>query len=132
MNNVATSLVQQRVPRSFYQQSPTSPSRPSSALAPPPQTEILHQATLWVDKALQLASSITAADGRTEECDIGCAVATHNLGEIAEMAGDLEEANKRYAEARSLAKGIGYDEGVQQAVEGMRRIHNKKKEGGKG
>jgi hypothetical protein len=32
---------------------------------------------------------------RDDECDLGCAVATHNLGEFAEMDGDIAEARRK-------------------------------------
>lgn len=59
---------------------------------------------------------------RTEECDVGCAVATHNLGELAEMAGDVEEARRKYEEAQSLSKVIGFEDGVRNAAEGLKRL----------
>lgn len=79
------------------------------------------QATLWATNALTLSQSIKPPD-RTEECDIGCAVATHNLGEFAEMAGDLPVATNYYREAESLAKGIGFEDGVKNAQEGLARV----------
>ena len=59
---------------------------------------------------------------RTSECDDGCAVATYNLGEFAEMEGNIREARKRYDEAASLSKAIGYREGIEAAREAMKRI----------
>lgn len=79
------------------------------------------QATLWATNALHLSQSIKPPD-RTEECDIGCAVATHNLGEFAEMAGDLPVAIKYYREAESVGKGIGFEDGVKNAQEGLARV----------
>jgi hypothetical protein len=40
------------------------------------------------------------APDRDTECDMGCAVATHNIGEFAEMDGDIAEARRKYEEAR--------------------------------
>ena len=72
-------------------------------------------------QALALAASIEPPD-RTEECDQGCVVATHNLGEFAEMDGNITEARERYEEAGSIAHAIGFEEGVVQADEGLKRI----------
>ena len=52
-------------------------------------------------------------------------MATHNLAEFAEMDGDVVEAERRYKEARSLAKGIGFDEGVKNADKGLERLRAK-------
>lgn len=59
---------------------------------------------------------------RTDECDQACAVATHNLGEFAEMDGNIAEARKKFEEAKSLSKGLGFREGVVNAEEALRRI----------
>lgn len=59
---------------------------------------------------------------RNGECDIGCAVATHNLGEFAEMDGDLVAARKWFEDARRRAKQTGFKEGVERAEEGLRRV----------
>lgn len=53
---------------------------------------------------------------------MGCAVATHNLGEFAEMLGDTQEAARRYEEARNLAREIGFQEGVTNAEQGLARV----------
>ena len=89
---------------------------------PPTPADFRAQATLWAQKALKLAQSITPPD-RTEECDIGCVVVTHNLGELAEMAGDVAKASKLYLEAEGLAKGLGFEQGIGQAQEALKRIN---------
>lgn len=53
---------------------------------------------------------------------MGCAVATHNLGEFAEMDGDVAEARRRYEEAKGLSKAIGFTEGVINSENGLRRV----------
>ena len=53
---------------------------------------------------------------------MGCAVATHNLGEFAEMDGDIAEARRRYEEAKGLSKAIGFQEGVVNAGKGLKRL----------
>jgi hypothetical protein len=78
-------------------------------------------ARAWAEKAIALAAKITPP-GRTEECDVGCAVAIHNLGEFAEMNGNIAEARKKFEEAKGLAKAIGFQEGVINSEEALRRL----------
>lgn len=85
------------------------------------------QGRLWAQKAIELAAGIKPPV-RDEECDMACAVATHNLGEFAEMEGKIKEARKWYNEAKSLAKAIGFEEGVQMADEGVKRLKGRKDE----
>ena len=81
----------------------------------------------WADKALAVAAQITPP-ARTAECDVGCATATHNLGEFAEMDGDLREARRRYDEAAQLAKVLAYAEGIQASRDGLKRLAEREKE----
>jgi hypothetical protein len=147
MNNLATSIAQQRPPPSFTNPAPSpersrtdsksllktkSSFKPSTTQTPesmPSPADYRAQATLWAKNALALSQSIKPPD-RTDECDIGCAVTTHNLGEFAEMAGDLGVAVRYYQEAESLAKGIGFEDGVKNAQEGLVRIRKMGEEKG--
>jgi hypothetical protein len=106
MNNLSATLSQQ----------PITPTLPLSR-----EQLVTDSATPWAQKALKLANSIKPPD-RTEECDLGCAVAMHNLAEFAEMLGDRELARQRYLEARSLAREMGVEEGVMKAEEGLKRV----------
>ncbi|SLM36272.1 Tetratricopeptide-like helical domain [Lasallia pustulata] len=108
MNNLSISLAQQNPP-------PT-PSEP-------PQSRSAHIsfARAWAEKSLAIAATIEPPL-RTEECDTGCAAATHNLGEFAEMDGDVAEARRRYEEARGLSGAIGFEEGVRNAEAGLKRL----------
>lgn len=132
MNNLAISISQQRPPPSFNAQNngiptpdvPPNPSTPEPLHTPLPLTE---QARQWATKAVNLASSIAPPD-RDEECDFACAVATHNLGEFAEMEGRIAEARRRYTEAASLAKVLGFEEGLQNSQEGLNRLKGKEDE----
>jgi len=38
------------------------------------------------------------------------------------MDGDIAEARRKYEEARSIAKAIAFQDGVNNAAEGLRRI----------
>ena len=86
-----------------------------------PRTILIEQARQWATKALALSSTIQPPN-RNEECDVGCAVATHNLGEFFEMEGKVGEARVKYEEAASLAKAMGFTEGYTNAKEGLKRL----------
>ena len=86
-----------------------------------PRTVLIDQARQWATKALAQAAAIKPPD-RNEECDVGCAVATHNLGEFFEMEGKITEARQKYEEAASLAKAMGFAEGQTNARAGLKRL----------
>ncbi|KAH0615297.1 uncharacterized protein H6S33_000933 [Morchella sextelata] len=115
MNNLSTSLAQQPLP-------PHAPITRHQLIA--------DSAVKWAEKALALANTITPP-ARTDECDTGCVAATYNLGEFAEMLGDKETARRRYAEAASLARGLGMAEGVERAEEALGRLERGGKRGEK-
>ena len=125
MSNLATSLAQQspraaRAAQAYAEsrniQSPSAPSGPVAT-----RESMIENARLWAEKALVLAQQIKPPQ-RTEECDVGCVVATHNMGELAEMAGDKDAAVRRYEEALSLSRGIGFQDGVEMASERLRDL----------
>lgn len=127
MNNLASSLAQQspRAARAVqtYSQSTSIPNTSSATAAGPVATreQMVESARLWAQKALDVAKGIQAPE-RTEECDVGCVVAMHNLGEFAEMGRDVQTARKRYAEAVGLARKIGFREGVENGEERLRKL----------
>lgn len=82
---------------------------------------MVESAKAWAHKALDVAGSLKPPV-RNEECDVGCAVATHNLGEFAEMNKDLVEAKKRYQEAVAISRAIGFEEGVEQSSARLREL----------
>ncbi len=108
MNNLSISLAQQNPP--------ATPNQP-----PISRPALVSNAREWAKKAIALAA-IVEPPKRTEECDIGCAVATHNLGEFAEMDGDITEARRRYEEAKSLSRALGFTDGVKNAEKGLKRL----------
>lgn len=110
VNNLSISLAQQ--------EPPPTPGQPAASRA-----QLVSNARAWAEKALAVAAKIAPPE-RTEECDVGCVVATHNLGEFAEMDGNIREARRRFDEALSLAKAIGFQEGVQQSEEALKRVGN--------
>jgi flagellar biosynthesis/type III secretory pathway protein FliH len=58
---------------------------------------------------------------------MGCAVATHNLGEFFEMEGKIQDARKKYEEAAALAKKVGFSEGTTNARAGLKRLKEMEK-----
>ncbi|KAF2426492.1 hypothetical protein EJ08DRAFT_593691 [Tothia fuscella] len=130
MNNLAASLAQQSPPKSFNSPTQASQLKSTSSKSPPSYADYRDQASLWAKHAIALSQSIAPPD-RTEECDVGCVVATHNLGEFAEMSGKVAEASRLYYEAESLAKGMKYEDGIAQARQGLARLAGEKPEIGR-
>lgn len=126
MSNLASSLGQQS-PRAAaaaqaYASSRTISSGERPSNGPPASKEaMVENARTWAQKALELAATIKPPE-RDEECDVGCVVATHNLGEFAEMLGNTTEAKKRYEESVALARAVGFQEGVETSSERLRAL----------
>jgi hypothetical protein len=110
VNNLSISLAQQ--------DPPPTPGQP-----PVSRSALVGNAREWAKMALAVASKIQPPE-RNEECNVGCAVATHNLGEFAEMDGDIAEARKCYEEAGSLARAMGFQEGVVNSEAALKRLGN--------
>ncbi|CAG5158506.1 uncharacterized protein ALTATR162_LOCUS5114 [Alternaria atra] len=121
MNNISTCLVQQTPPSTTdaITMAPEPTDFPVSNSAP--RTLLIDQARQWAERALAQAAQIKAPE-RNQECDMGCAVATHNLGEFFEMEGKVGEARQRYEEAAALAKKMGFAEGLTNARAGLKRV----------
>ena len=112
MNNLSISLAQQLPP--------------SSEKTVATRSQLVSNAREWAQKAISITANIEPPE-RTEECDVSCAVATHNLGEFAEMLGDVKEARKRFVEAMSLAQAVGFKEGVINSGMALRRLDGRDK-----
>ena len=129
MSNLASSLAQQspRAARAAqaYAESRNIQSSPTPSGPVATRETMIQNAQVWAQKALTLSQQIKPPQ-RSEECDVGCVVATHNLGELAEMVGDKDAAVKSYGEAVSLARGIGFQEGVERSSERLRELRGKK------
>jgi hypothetical protein len=83
--------------------------------------QTIDAARQWAQKAIDVAARIQPPV-RNEECDMTCVAATYNLGEIAELQNKPDVAQQRYTEAKSLAQGLGYEEGVSMADEALKRL----------
>ncbi|OTA96368.1 hypothetical protein M434DRAFT_116655 [Hypoxylon sp. CO27-5] len=123
MNNLAISLAQQPV------QGPLEPSQISQAsgsnvAARPTRSTLLASARSWALQAQKTAEKVQGED-RTDECDEACAVALCNLGDIAAMAGDIDEARRRFNESLSLSRRIAFEQGTIQAQDGLQRLSTK-------
>ncbi|KAK3714433.1 hypothetical protein LTR37_007739 [Vermiconidia calcicola] len=125
MSNLAGSLAQQspraaRAAQSYAQsthiQSSSAPSGPVAT-----KEQMIQNAQLWAQKAIDVAAKMRP-EQRTEECDVGCVVATHNLGELAEMLGDRDGARTAYGQAVSLARKAGWQEGVENSSARLREL----------
>ncbi|KAI1081191.1 TPR domain-containing protein [Whalleya microplaca] len=118
MNNLAISLAQQPVDSPYE----TPASAPNNSInQTPTRARLLASARSWALQAQGTADKVQGED-RTEECDEACAVALCNLGDIAAMTGDVEEAKRRFKESLALSKRIAFEPGTIQAQEGLRRL----------
>lgn len=125
MNNLATCIAQQS-PRAAKAAQEFARSRGATSDGQPAQPLVTRESMIanaqtWAQKGIEIAAKIQPPE-RDEECDMGCAVALHNLGEFAEMLGDVAEARKKYTEAVSLAKALGFAEGVENGQERLRQL----------
>lgn len=123
MNNLASSLAQQSPAAAREAQAFATSQNIKERPAGPAVTRetMVANAKTWAQKALDVAATIKPPL-RNEECDMGCAVAMHNLGEFAEMSKDVELAKKKYEEAISLSRAIGFEEGVEQSSARLRDL----------
>ncbi|KAJ2992333.1 hypothetical protein NUW58_g524 [Xylaria curta] len=122
MNNLAISLAQQPVYSPLETPSaPETEKRSQQAGQAPTRAMLLASARSWASQALATAQKVTG-EGRTEECDEACAVAMCNLGDIASMAGDLEEAKRRFNESLDLSRKLAFEPGIAQAQDGLKRV----------
>lgn len=88
--------------------------------------DLQKQAKQWAEKALAVAQAVPPPD-RTEECDIACAVTTHNIAELANMSGDTVTAKRLFQEAKTLSKGMGFNDGVEEATAALNRLQESAK-----
>ncbi|KAI8633991.1 TPR domain-containing protein [Xylariaceae sp. FL1651] len=118
MNNLAISLAQQ--PAQSLRSTQPTPEIEKSSTAPT-RAMLLASARSWALQALGTAQKVTG-ESRTEECDEACAVAMCNLGDIAAMSGDIEEAKRRFRESLTLSQKIAFEPGIVQAEDGLKRV----------
>ncbi|XXH03552.1 hypothetical protein Hte_009957 [Hypoxylon texense] len=127
MNNLAISLAQQPVDAS-PDPSQIPQAAGSTVAARPSRSSLLASARSWALQAQATAQKVQGED-RTDECDEACAVALCNLGDIAAMAGDKDEARRRFEESLTLSRKIAFAPGATQAQEGLQRVSTKPSQG---
>jgi hypothetical protein len=93
-----------------------------SKAAGPSKADLQAQAKQWAEKALAASQAVSPPD-RTEECDIACAVTTHNMAELAHLSGDDVTAKKLFLEAKTLSKAMGFQDGVEEATAALIRLN---------
>jgi hypothetical protein len=126
MNNISTCLVQQTPASSTDAITMSSAPADFPVTNTAPRTLLIEQARQWATRALAQAAAVVSPE-RNEECDMGCAVATHNLGEFFEMEGKIGEARQKYEEAAALAKKTRFSEGLTNARAGLKRLKEMEK-----
>ncbi|MCJ1311895.1 hypothetical protein MMC25_005568 [Agyrium rufum] len=108
MSSLAVSLL--------LQSPPPSPNSPDVS-----ESQAVSSARSWAEKALALSQSVDGPD-RTEECDIGCANALINLGDLAIMEGDSASARRYFGLAREKCRQLKWDDGLRKAIQGFKSI----------
>lgn len=122
LNDVASAMAGQA-----QRLNPTSQQRQQQQQQPVVSREqTIEAAKQWAQKAIDVAARIQPPT-RDQDCDVSCVAATYNLGELAEMLNKRDEAGKRYTEAKSLAQGIGFEEGVAMAETALKRLSSSSK-----
>ena len=109
MNNLSVSLALQNPP-------------PTGGIPSPSSASQIDSARTWATKALSIDRSLQKSPLRTQECDEACAATQINLGELAEMEGNLQNARKIFEEALEYSKRVGFQEGVTRGKQGLRRL----------
>jgi tetratricopeptide (TPR) repeat protein len=120
LNNVSSQMAE-------HAQNPDRYLASTQELHGPPMSrdQLLDAAAQWAKKALDVAAHIKPPT-RDGDCDLACQIAAYNLGEIAEMQTNFEEARKYYREARNLASRISFEEGITKAEEALKRLKDRK------
>jgi len=113
VNNLSISLALQNPP-------------PTGGMPSPSSTAQIDSARTWAKKALDIDQSLQKSPTRTEECDTACAVTQINLGEFAEMEGDISTARKTYEKGVEFSRKIGFQEGVMKGREAIIRLDKRK------
>ena len=109
MNNLSISLALQNSP-------------PTAGIPSPSSASQIDAAKTWARKALAVDRALQGKQERTGECDEACAVTMVNMGDFAEMEGDLQEARRWYGEGMELSKRVGFKEGVKRGKEGLQSL----------
>jgi len=113
MNNLSISLAQQNIP-----------AHEKGIGGTGSREAMVESGREWAKRALEVVEKIPNVE-RDEECDVACVVTKYNLGEFCEMLSDRQGAMERYQEAKDLAKKVGYKDGVEHAVNAIKRLSSR-------
>jgi tetratricopeptide repeat protein len=98
---------------------------PESVTAEDARKAYLETAKRWATNANVHATEPTG-EQRTAECDEACAVSLCNLGDIASLLGDPEEARRMFERCITMSKALGFTAGVKQAEAGLTNLETPK------
>ncbi|PLB50329.1 TPR domain protein [Aspergillus steynii IBT 23096] len=112
LNDVASAMAGQA-------QKPIRAADPSAA-----RNQIIDAAKQWAQKSIDVAARIQPPV-RDQDCDVSCVAATYNLGELAELQNKPKDAEKFYKQAKSLAQGLQFEEGIAMADGALERVTKK-------
>lgn len=112
LNDVASAMAGQA-------QKPIRAADPKAA-----RNQIVDAAKQWAQKSIEVAARIQPPV-RDQDCDASCVAANYNLGELAELQNKVKDAEKFYKQAKSLAQGLQFEEGVAMADGALQRVTKK-------
>lgn len=129
MNNLATSFAQHptQAPFQTFATAALIEDLPSSesVSAADARKAYLETARRWATNA-NVHATEAEGEARTAECDEACAVSLCNLGDIAALLGDFDEARRMFERCITMSNELGFSAGVKQAQEGLRSLSKPK------
>ena len=125
MNNLAAVFAQHPVQQSSASRSSATPSDQSLQVSATTRKELLETAQRWAQNAHEHAVE-PEGEARTPECDEACVASLCNLGDIASLQGDFDEARRRFHEARDMSRKLDSHAGLHQAEAGLLRLSGSK------
>ncbi|KAB5577602.1 tpr domain-containing protein [Coniochaeta sp. 2T2.1] len=129
MNNLASSFAQHPTQAPFQTVATAAliedlPS-PESVSASDARKAYLETARRWATNA-NVHATEPQGEQRTAECDEACAASLCNLGDIAALLGEPDEARRMFERCIAMSKDLGFAAGVKQAEAGLRNLTNPK------
>ena len=94
---------------------------PGSVSAADARKAYLETARRWATNA-NVHAREPQGEQRTAECDEACAASLCNLGDIAALLGEPEEARRMFMRCIELSKDLDFAAGVKQAEAGLRNL----------
>lgn len=130
MNNLASSFAQHPTQAPFQTVATAAmieqlPS-PGSATAAEARKAYLETARRWATNA-NVHATQPQGEQRTAECDEACAVSLCNLGDIAAMLGETDEARRMFERCITMSKNLNFAAGVKQAEQGLKSLKRQNK-----